>query len=457
MKPACTLLSIYATLVVANPLPLDSSPLTLASRDGDDCSSLPAFVEPGETVGNPNSGRWCTAKWRQGIFPNEIEAWASKGCLNWIRIKFTDGTEQVQGQKPPSDGSKRYGTVKWDPWIHTFSRFSLWAGGWNKGVGRIVLEVNGQNMDAGKYWDYPPVEHNVARGAENQGMLLGFEGTSGDCIDSLHPIFSKYRPDKVVLKNATFEPTFEQLNERPFDQRMLTPASAGAYFRNDLKDTDFTGKVKLDIATEHQVKTTSQEQSGWEHGWEAGITYGYEVDVKAGVPVANVDTKKSLEVSGKYIGKHIQMDFKGREDMELTRITSSYESAVIVKPGRIARCSVTILQSHVNLRYSATLEHIWKSGESFSYPSTGSFENAASGEGVVSCEDVERVDADNSLFSVREDGIFCPADGKKVGENDPTQAINGSACGAAPTPPSNNGSPSPPPSNNGSPPPPSMR
>ncbi|KAF1993742.1 hypothetical protein P154DRAFT_449430 [Amniculicola lignicola CBS 123094] len=434
----CTLLSLYATLLVANPLPSDPPDLAITPRDGDDCSNLPGFVEPGETVGNQQSGRWCAAKWRQGIFPNEIEAWASKGCLNWIRIKFTDGTEQAQGNKPGDDGHHRTGTVRWDPWIHTFSKFSLWDGGWNNGVGRIVLEVNGQGMDAGKYWDSPPAEHNAARGTENQGMLLGIEGSSGDCIDTLKPIFSKYRPDKVVLKDATFEPTFEQLNERPYDQRMMTAAGSGAYLRNDLNDTDVTVKVKLDIATEHQTKVTTQEQSGWEHGWEAGLTYGHEVSVQAGVPVANVDTKNKFEVSGKYVAKHVQMSFKGTEDMQLTRITKSYEASVAIKPGKIARCSVVAMQSHVNLRYRATLEHSWKNGESFTYPTTGSFENADSSEAVIHCGDVERADAGIALLAVMEDGIFCPADGRKVSENDPTQVIDGLACsGVVPPPPSN--------------------
>jgi hypothetical protein len=46
-------------------------------------------------------------------------------------------------------------------------------------------------------------------------MLLGLMGSSGDCIDTLMPLFSRSRPEKVVLKEATFEPSFEALNERP--------------------------------------------------------------------------------------------------------------------------------------------------------------------------------------------------------------------------------------------------
>jgi hypothetical protein len=38
----------------------------------------------------------------------------------------------------------------------------------------------------------------------------------GDRIDSLEPIFSSYRPDRVKLTNATFDPSYEALNTLPF-------------------------------------------------------------------------------------------------------------------------------------------------------------------------------------------------------------------------------------------------
>lgn len=101
----------------------------------------------------------------------------------------------------------------------------------------------------------------------------------------------------------------------------MTAVSAGAYVRNDRKDSEVTVKVKLDIATEHQTKVTTLEQAGWEHGWEIGGTYGHEVNWQVGVPENHVERKNKYEVTGKYVSKNVMMGFKGREDMELKRVS----------------------------------------------------------------------------------------------------------------------------------------
>jgi hypothetical protein len=225
MKYLPARLSLCGALVSASPLMQAVSYLDERSivKRGDDCSDLPGFVEPPESVGTGTSGgNFCLAKWRRGTFPYIIEAWADVNCLRWIRVRFTDGSEETVGSKPGDDGHHRTGTVTWNPWVDTFTKFSLWDDGWNGGVGRMVLELSTKcgetacGLDAGKYWDNPPPEHPISRGPEGQGMLLGFEGVQGDCIDSLKPIFSKSKPEKVVLRDAKFNPTFEELNEKPF-------------------------------------------------------------------------------------------------------------------------------------------------------------------------------------------------------------------------------------------------
>ncbi|KAJ4226325.1 hypothetical protein NW759_004911 [Fusarium solani] len=45
----------------------------------------------------------CFAKWNQGVFPREIEAWASEGSLRWIRMVYNDGTQVTAGKKPAAD------------------------------------------------------------------------------------------------------------------------------------------------------------------------------------------------------------------------------------------------------------------------------------------------------------------------------------------------------------------
>ena len=55
-------------------------------------------------VGESDGGEdMCFAKWNQGVFPREIEAWASEGSLRWIRMVYNDGTQVTAGKKPAAD------------------------------------------------------------------------------------------------------------------------------------------------------------------------------------------------------------------------------------------------------------------------------------------------------------------------------------------------------------------
>ena len=87
-------------------------------------------------------------------------------------------------------------------------------------------------------------------------------------------------------------------------------------------------------------------------------------------------------------------------------------------------------------------EHIWRDGESYTYPIGGTFANAESSEASIQCENVSQADAGIAFFMIKEDGGFRSADGRKVGKNDPTQIIDGLACAGshAVVPPPSSGS-----------------
>lgn len=199
----------------------DPEPITDTPPDPtENCGAPQKFMAPFYSVGNTGSSSetFCAAKWNKGVFPTVIEARADVNSLRYLRVKFTDGTEVEYGVQVGDDGHHRMGTMEWDPWSESFSEFSLWAGGWNGVVGRLKATVSSsKKIDAGAYWDNPPEENVIDRGQGGEGMLLGFFGTSGDAIDSLQPYFSSARPLKTILRDATFEPSFEELNEQPFE------------------------------------------------------------------------------------------------------------------------------------------------------------------------------------------------------------------------------------------------
>ncbi|RSM12379.1 hypothetical protein CEP52_002563 [Fusarium oligoseptatum] len=250
---------------------------------GENCGLPQKWMQLPIKVGESDGGEdFCFAKWNQGVFPREIEAWATEGSLHWIRMVYNDGTQVTAGKKPPADNKHRYGTVKWDPWHDSFDKFSLYAGGFKNGVGRMVLELSDScdsgkcNLDAGAYWPGgPPPEVDVPRGEKRDGMLLGFRLRAGDIIDSLTPLFSKSKPVKVTLRDAKFTPTWQELNARPFDG----------------------------------TKVTWSKEKGHEDGGEIGVTIGSEYSWEAAVPeVVTVKNGKKIEVSAKYVGKQIRRD-----------------------------------------------------------------------------------------------------------------------------------------------------
>ena len=214
---------------LASAVPVNDASLTtpisnLVKRESDNCAADEPFFERQVTAGDISHGsKFCASKWAKGTFPNKIEAKATENDLAYLKIGFTDANEIEVGKSVKDDGHRRFGTVTWDPWTDTFSKFSLYKGGWKGAVGRIVLETTNKcggdgrcRLDAGGWWPHPPPEQTIPRGKNNEGMLLGFAGSSGDVVDGLRPIFSNSRPDKVKLTDATFSPSFEELNEKPF-------------------------------------------------------------------------------------------------------------------------------------------------------------------------------------------------------------------------------------------------
>lgn len=194
---------------------------TITDPDNAGCTGLANFMAPKLTLGNANGGVYkCIGSWVHGAYPKEIEARADDYMLRWMKITFTDGSVQVVGKDPGLDWHDRQLHVKWDPFVNTFSQFSLFDGGWGGGLGRLIIRLNGCSGDfcGGDAGAYVPnaKQFDVNRGADGSGMLLGFALRHGDGIDWMTPLFSKTAVEAVTLKSPKFDPTFEQLNEKPF-------------------------------------------------------------------------------------------------------------------------------------------------------------------------------------------------------------------------------------------------
>ncbi|KAM6517313.1 hypothetical protein FSOLCH5_008276 [Fusarium solani] len=425
-----------------------------------DCTGLGDFIDSQVTVGNDNGGVYtCVGGWSHGAFPTEIEARADENMLRWIRFRFTDGSEREVGTKPDLDWHKREGKVIWDPWVDTFSQFSMYDHGWGSGLGRLVFRLNSCPRDncegdAGG-WVPDAAQFDVPHGIDGSGMLLGFSVKHGDGIDSMTPIFSKTAVDRVILKDPEFDPTFEQLNEKPFSERMIDAVQVTHVLDNRKSESEANMWIDSSIATERQHKISEVKEEGSEHGGEVGITAKGEVSWKAGVPGwASGGSKAGLEASGKYVGKKVEKKIVGEENTNIIKETVRFRVNHLVPGGGMVRCMTTVLQSRANLRFRATLENKFKDGTSYEYKVTGLLEDADHSEAWTECEDVKPEDVggveipatDNHQVvdgdggdqtedspgllvpgAITESGVYCP-DGTKVSDTEMSDEEYNAAC-----------------------------
>ncbi|KAF5000786.1 hypothetical protein FDECE_11122 [Fusarium decemcellulare] len=402
-----SLLAAAGTLVLGAPSSRPPSSLQrrqdLSGPAAADCSGLGDFIDSQVTVGNDDGGVYaCLASWSYGAFPKEIEARADENMLRWIRVVFTDGSEREVGTKPGLDWHDRQLHVKWDPWVNTFSQFSMYYHGWGGGLGRLVIRVNGCQGDncegdAGG-WVPDAKQFDVPHGADGSGMLLGFSVKHGDGIDSMTPIFSKTAVEKVTLKDSVFDPTFEQLNEKPFAERQMEAMQLTHVLDNTMSESEANLWIDSSMGAENQHKVSDVKEDGSELGGELGLTAKGEVSWEAGVPGwASGGSKAGLEGSAKFVGKHVQKDIHGDENTKVDKVTVRFRVSHKVPGGGMVRCMTTVLQSRANLRFKATLENRFKDGTSYSYPVTGLLEDANHSEAYTECEDVKPEDVGTEL------------------------------------------------------------
>lgn len=215
------------TAAASSPTPTggsDSSDPDFPERSlagNDNCPTRQNFMAPLNTVGNADGGvEFCLGYWTEGIFPLVITGQATSNALAWIKIEYTDGTTEEVGINPGDDGHHRNGGIAYSALVDTWSHFTLSGNGWDNGVGRLEAGLTGQqanDIDIGKYYYSTPPIFDYSRGTDHKGILLGFYGRAGDRIDMLQPYFTNSGLNRVIMTDVVFNPSFESLNEKPFE------------------------------------------------------------------------------------------------------------------------------------------------------------------------------------------------------------------------------------------------
>ncbi|KAH8177665.1 hypothetical protein LIA77_02747 [Sarocladium implicatum] len=333
------------------------------------CDDADLYVERVPFGNNEGGGGFfCVSKWRRGVLPRRIEARADENMLRWLKISYTDGSEVEHGQHIDLDWHQRGGVVEWDPYVDSFSKFEIAGGGWNGGVGRLVAEIAGKGMDAGG-WNVGELQ-DVPRG--NGGVLLGFEVRAGDGIDWIRPMFAVSKIERVKLVEGTFDPTYEQLNEKPYSERQMRALHATHHYDNTKSESAGKLIIESSMSTEEGVAVSDVTEDGTENSHEVGGGLHAEVSWEVGIPkIGNAGSKISPEVAYKYTHTKIDKTVKSTEDRDAWSTTVRYRSEHDVKPNAAVTCTVVVLQSHVNLTFTSILQWIFKDGKTHNFKHPG--------------------------------------------------------------------------------------
>ncbi|KAK0099309.1 hypothetical protein ONS96_008539 [Cadophora gregata f. sp. sojae] len=394
------------------------------------CPRKQDFMAPLFTVGNADGGEeWCMGHWTRGVFPLLIEARATTNALAYIRIQYSDGSIEAHGEAVPDpDDKHRYGTITMDALVNTFSHFVLSGDGWDGGVGRLEAGITGKpadDIDAGKYYgDSSPPVLRYTRGLDGKGILLGFYGRSGDRIDMLQPYWTNSGLDKVVLTDEVFNPSFESLNKKPFEERGLQAVQDTYVLFNNRssEDVTMTADIWLDVQTQTSINVGSENSS--EFGWAIGAALKGEIKFNSGFPKI-AEGSFGAELKGEWEKKYVDTVLKSKEDTETKNARARYTLSTIVKPGQKVRCDATAFQGRVNIGYTAKATVMFLDGTSFEYPARGTYVNAQYSAAYANCNDIP-VDTSTDSRTITESGTYCY--GRRIGGTGLTDAQLDQLC-----------------------------
>jgi hypothetical protein len=136
------------------------------------------------------------------------------------------------------------------------------------------------------------------------------------------PFFSDSKTERAIMTNFFFEPTFDQINERPFKDRDMTVVEAVFDVYNDFPDREILAIHGVSLEVQHGTKHTGTWDRGGEVGGELGLVHKVTYKAKIGIPfLEKWEGERGLEQNGKFIGKYITKIIDTSEDSKTKTVS----------------------------------------------------------------------------------------------------------------------------------------
>ncbi|OCK84546.1 hypothetical protein K432DRAFT_422506 [Lepidopterella palustris CBS 459.81] len=302
-----------------------------------------------QEVGGDGGSAWQESKWDSGLVVMAIQVWDDGSRLRGIQLTYTDGsTSVVYGE--PSGGNDRTLTLDVGGG-ELVTSLTLWGDGVGSRAGRVLIQTNKQQFNAGK-----DTSSQTGYPADvGGGIITGAFGRAGQDLDALGFLFLRAKITKIsitdvvlsqALTTANFPPQVETLSQTPFFNSQTTNVS-----------WQFTNSITKSVTK--TVTTSTAKTLG-------GST---EVDIQFGIDFIGTE-ENTLKQTFTYETTTTDTSATATQDT----VTFSWNIGGTLAPGTgVNACARAASGSANNVGYNAQAIVYLSDGSQFTLPETGQY------------------------------------------------------------------------------------
>ncbi|EHK97928.1 putative Natterin-like protein [Glarea lozoyensis 74030] len=266
--------------------------------------------------------------------------WGSgrRGFIQGLELEFTDGKRTSAGN---TDSSNPF-EIK-DEKVKSISLWGMGSGQWDR-TSEIYLETNkGTKLSAGA--KDTKKKENEFKMSIGSGLLLGFQGRAGGCIDSLAPIFLKPVAKKYIDKVSY--PDFDVSNKEFLEMQYLDRATSV------WKGVSGTSKVQSErsFTTSNTWTTTTNIENSIGFSITAKIPLVSEATVSDTLTMGKEKSYESAETETKLL--------RCEQEVPMDDENDNFELRAIFYSGK------------QDVAYKGTFNVVTEDGQKFSFPTSG--------------------------------------------------------------------------------------
>ena len=290
---------------------------------------------------------------KSGVVVRSLKAYCDKNTMRCLEVELTDGSKQKFGSATGTPTDTFYIAEG-----EKVTSLQLWAGKYKNGRSGGFELTTDQNRT---FSVHPPNRTGQPYQPEvGSGILVGVFGMSDadiDClgfgllrrVESAQLIDMQY-PDISTLLVTTTPKTIKTIM---YDNSEGTTAQTVTLAGSETVETSESWSVTA--------------------GMEVGVVH--QTEVKAGIPIIQVNTNISVSVTMSISGTY------GRTNTQTTE--QSFSFPINVPAGEQTQATATLYDGNIDTNYTAKMVYNLDSGKSFNYHVTGAYSGVSVSQFVV--------------------------------------------------------------------------